>query len=136
MQSRTFKINADNKRSLMNYIYQSLNEWFNQSKDLEIVVRKYNSKRSIEQNKRLWKIYQIISENAFINGKQYDSDIWHEYLKGKFLGYEVKENIDGSELKIPFSTAKLNTQEMSLYQEKIQAWASNEFGIEWEYFYE
>ena len=38
---------------------------------------------------------------------------------------------DGTELKTPISTTKLNVAEMTEYQNNIQSWAANEFKISW-----
>lgn len=112
----------------MSNVWYSLDGMLASGKDLllEIGVRK--SKRTIEQNKRLWKIYQILAENACVDGKRFDSETWHEFLKRKFIG--CNELPDGSLFGI--STTTLNTAEMVEYQDKIQSWATEEFGIVWE----
>ena len=61
--------------------------------------------------------------------KQFSQDAWHEYCKRQFIGSE--ELPDGSQIGI--STTTLNTGEMTDYQNRIQAWAAQEFGIIWEF---
>ena len=94
-----------------------------------ISIRPYKSKRSTEQNRRLWKIYQTLAEQAWVSGKRFSQDAWHEYCKRQFIGSE--ELPDGSQIGI--STTTLNTGEMTDYQNRIQAWAAQEFGIIWEF---
>lgn len=68
-----------------------------------------------------------------MNGKQYSSEIWHEYFKSLYLGFEETEMPNGDVLKRPISTAGLKTNEMTRYQDMIQSWAADNYLIEWEF---
>lgn len=133
MQSVAYRLTKDNKRPLMTTIYNNLGAWLESSAELEVCIRPYNSKRSIEQNRRLWKIYGELADKAWVNGRRYSAETWHEYCKGMFLGYELKAMPDGTELKTPISTTTLNTAEMTDYQNRLQAWAAGNFGLIWEF---
>lgn len=131
MQSVAYRLTKDNKRPLMTNIYNNLGVWLESNAELEVCIRPYNSKRSIEQNRRLWAIYGELADKAWVNGRRYSAETWHEYCKGYFLGFELKAMPDGSELKTPISTTRLNVAEMTEYQNNIQSWAANEFKISW-----
>lgn len=133
MQSVTYRLQIQNMRPLMTTIWNNLQGWLKESPDLEISIRPYKSKRSIEQNRRLWKIYGELADKAWVNGRRYSAETWHEYCKGYFLGFELKAMPDGSELKTPISTTTLNTAEMTDYQNRLQAWAAGNFGLIWEF---
>lgn len=133
MQSVAYKLTKDNKRPLMTTIYNNLGVWLEANAVLEVCIRPYNSKRSIEQNRRLWKIYGELADKAWVNGRRYSAETWHEYCKGMFLGYELKSMPDGTEVKTPISTTTLNTAEMTDYQNRLQAWAAGNFGLIWEF---
>ena len=133
MQSVAYRLTKDNKRPLMTTIYSNLGVWLEANAELEVCVRPYNSKRSIEQNRRLWAIYGKLADEAWVNGRRYSAETWHEYCKGMFLGYELKAMPDGTEVKTPISTTTLNTAEMTDYQNRLQSWAAGEFGIIWEF---
>lgn len=133
MQSVAYKLTKDNKRPLMTTIYNNLGAWLEANAELEVCIRPYNSKRSIEQNRRLWKIYAKLADEAWVNGRRYSAETWHEYCKGMFLGYELKAMPDGTEVKTPISTTTLNTAEMTDYQNRLQAWAAGNFGLIWEF---
>lgn len=133
MENVSYKLTKDNKRPLMTTIYNNLGAWLESNAELEVCIRPYNSKRSIEQNRRLWKIYGELADKAWVNGRRYSAETWHEYCKGMFLGYELKAMPDGSELKTPISTTTLNTAEMTDYQNRLQAWAAGNFGLIWEF---
>lgn len=133
MENVSYKLTKDNKRPLMTTIYNNLGVWLESNAELEVCIRPYNSKRSVEQNRRLWKIYAKLADEAWVNGRRYSAETWHEYCKGMFLGYELKAMPDGSELKTPISTTTLNTAEMTDYQNRLQAWAAGNFGLIWEF---
>ena len=133
MQSVAYRLTKDNKRPLMTTIYNNLGAWLEANAELEVSIRPYNSKRSIEQNRRLWKIYGELADKAWVNGRRYSAETWHEYCKGMFLGYELKAMPDGTEVKTPISTTTLNTAEMTDYQNRLQAWAAGNFGLIWEF---
>lgn len=133
MQSVAYRLTKDNKRPLMTTIYNNLGVWLEANTELEVCIRPYNSKRSIEQNRRLWKIYGELADKAWVNGRRYSAETWHEYCKGMFLGFELKAMPDGTELKTPISTTTLNTAEMTDYQNRLQAWAAGNFGLIWEF---
>lgn len=133
MQSVAYRLTKDNKRPLMKTIYNNLGAWLEANAELEVCIRPYNSKRSIEQNRRLWKLYGELADKAWVNGRRYSAETWHEYCKGIFLGYELKAMPDGTEVKTPISTTTLNTTEMTDYQNRLQAWAAGNFGLIWEF---
>ena len=133
MQSVAYRLTKDNKRPLMTTIYNNLGAWLEANAELEVCIRPYKSKRSIEQNRRLWKIYGELADKAWVNGRRYSAETWHEYCKEMFLGYELKAMPDGTELKTPISTTTLNTAEMTDYQNRLQVWAARNFGLIWEF---
>lgn len=133
MQSVAYRLTRDNKRPLMTTIYNNLGAWLEANAELEVCIRPYNSKRSIEQNRRLWKIYGELADKAWVNGRRYSAETWHEYCKGVLLGFDIKAMPDGTEVKTPISTTTLNTAEMTDYQNRLQAWAAGNFGLVWEF---
>lgn len=134
MQTVRFTIRPDNKRHAMRMVWDNLDGWMqNGNGALELCVRPLKSRRSLEQNRRLWKIYGVLAEQAWVNGRRFDAETWHEYCKGLFLGFNVYAMPDGTERKTPISTATLNTAEAAEYQNNIQSWAAGEFGILWDF---
>lgn len=81
----------------------------------------FKSKRTIDQNSRLWAIYKQIGEHIGL-----DSDEVHQLCGYKFLRYQ--KEVNGKTEEFITSTTKLNTAEMADYQDAISRWAS-ELGI-------
>ena len=130
MQAVTRFITPENCKAVFMLLYDNSQEWLKQG-DLQITIAPKKSKRTIEQNKRLWAIYNELAQNAWVNGRQFTADVWHEYLKGLFIGYNETVLPSGEVLKTPISTTTLNTAEMTAYQDKITAYGASNFGIEW-----
>ena len=112
-----------------------MTEWFRLGFEVfEIEVRLWKSKRTFAQNKRLWAIYKVFASDAWANGRLYTSDEWHEAFKEKFLPKEEYQNpVTGETALKSISTRELDTEEMANYQNELQAYGAQYFGIEWEF---
>lgn len=129
----TFTVTEDNQQPLMRNLYRNLEAWIKEHGKFELVVRAHKSKRSVEQNKRLWKIYQTFAAEAWVDGKQFSQEVWHEYLAGEFIGFDEVDMPGGQVKRSPISTTKLKVGEMTEYQDKIQAYGAQHFCIQWEF---
>lgn len=83
----------------------------------QVSVKERKSKRSTEQNSRLWRIYKIIGDTIGL-----DADEVHQLMGYKFLRYQ--KEVNGKTEEFIKSTTKLNTAEMAEYQDGISRWAS------------
>lgn len=95
-------------------------------KPLAVLVTLHKTKRSTEQNKRLWALLGEISRNAWVQGRQFSAEAWNEHFAGEFIGYE--ELPSGRRKGI--STTTLSVAEMAEYQTRIEAYAASELGIQ------
>ena len=84
-------------------------------------------KRTKAQNRRYWGngVLAQIAQQAVVNGKQYDAETWHEFMKRKFIG--VKE-LPGGEV-VGQSSSKLTTVEFSNFCTEVEAFAATELGV-------
>ena len=89
----------------------------------QVTIRPYKSKRSTDQNSRLWDLYTAIGKYI---GEE--SESVHQLMGWKFLRYQTAVN--GETVEAIKSTTKLNTAEMTDYMESIERWAS-EIGFVW-----
>ena len=86
------------------------------TKAWEVEVKHFQFNRSVEQNKRYWK---LIGELGSFLG--YDEDEMHELMKYKFLSY--KQEMLGDEMVVIPSTSKLTIKEFVEYLEKVERFA-------------
>ena len=108
---------------------------------MEVVIQKHVKKRTQGQNRYQWKaILGDISRQVRIDGKSYTPKIWHEHLKGLFLpdvadeeltlpSYVKWQEMPDGNLKMVGSTTKLTTKGMSIYFEKLYAYAVTELDV-------
>lgn len=96
-----------------------------QGKYLAVIVMEHKSRRSTDQNKRYWAILNEIAEMAWIDGKQFSPEAWHEFFRRKFIGCE---ELPGGQT-CGISTTTLNVHEFTEYMNKIEAYAASELGI-------
>lgn len=94
-------------------------------KPLGIMVAEYKAKRNNPQNRLYWAVLNEIAASAWIDGKQYSADAWHELFKRRFIG--IEELPGGGTAGI--STASLSVPEFSEYVERVMQCAAEELGV-------
>ncbi|MDN7413539.1 recombination protein NinB, partial [Burkholderia vietnamiensis] len=87
--------------------------------------------RNALQNRLYWgAILKAIAEQAWIEGRQFDKDAWHEYFAHKFGISEELELPSGEIFLRRKSTSKMTVGEFSEYLNQIQSFAAAELGVE------
>jgi hypothetical protein len=86
-----------------------------------INVSQRKSKRTIDQNRRLWKLYRSIGDFT-----GHSENEMHAYFGNEFL--KEHKDIMGKVVETIKSTADLNTAQMAEYQQKIEAFAATNLG--------
>lgn len=111
---------------------------------IEIIVRDYKPARKQSANDAMWAgLLLDIANQAWVNGRQFSADVWHEYLKKEFLPKPTDDDYfkmvtdkykyfaempDGS-IKYTGSTTQLTKYGMSVYMTKVTAYAAQELGV-------
>ena len=83
----------------------------------EVEVKPFAFNRSVQQNRRYWKLIQELG--SYLG---YDEGEMHELMKYKFLSY--KQEMLGDEMVVIPSTSKLNIKEFVDYLSKVERFAS------------
>jgi hypothetical protein len=81
--------------------------------------------RSQEQNRRYWALLEDIAASAWVDGKQFDKDCWHEEFRQRFL-----PRIDGPSGSYPISTTSLTVKAFAHYMEDVSSFAATELALE------
>lgn len=125
--SRSFVLRTEeNAKALYSFLKANWKALAASGKPLVVQVGEYKARRSTQANKRYWAILNQISGDAWIEGKQFSADIWHEWSKRRFIG--CHELPDGSLVGI--STTTLDVAEFNDYMSKIESYAAQELGVE------
>lgn len=90
-----------------------------EGKKVRVTVERYRNRRSDPQNKYYWSV--VVPAIGEVIGED-DKEAVHDFLKNE-LNYEIVA-IGDKEIRVPKSTAKLNTMEFKQYLERVQRWAS------------
>lgn len=111
---------------------------------MEVVIRERKKQRTKYHNAAMWAgMLNDIEEQAWLLGRQYHKDIWHEHFKREFLpegheddfakmvlkGYEKWRELPSGERICIGSTTKLTKYGMALYMQKCEAYAANDLGV-------
>lgn len=104
---------------------------------IQVTIGNKTKARGLNANSYYWVRVDEISEQAFFKGKQYSSDVWHEYLKRECMpnivilkdGSEVSKYVetpDGS-LQV-VGTSLLSVQTFSEYTQRCEQFGA-ELGV-------
>ena len=52
---------------------------------LEILIREEPKERKLSKNALYWALLSEISDQAWLHGRQYSKDVWHEYCKSNIM---------------------------------------------------
>lgn len=98
---------------------------------LLVIFTTEDRRRTADQNRMYWGgILKYIAEQAWINGRQFDKDTWHEFLARKFGVCEDVTLPDGEIIIRRKSTSQMSVHEFSEYINQVQAYATSELGVE------
>jgi len=107
---KNFHLKEGNKSHLLEQIIK-----LDPTKDYSVSIIEWKSKRTIDQNSRLWKLYAELGKHIGLDGEEV-----HQLMGYRFLRYQ--KDVGGEVQEFVKSTTKLNTKEMSEYQDGIERW--------------
>ena len=98
----------------------------------EVVIQPFKKNRTSQANRRHWALMTQISQQMppHMDGVWHAPEVWHAFFCRQFLGVEVMR-MDGREIPVRKSSAKLNTAQFSDLDTQIEAWAA-EHGLVFE----
>lgn len=124
---RTFILRGEpNARTLWAFLKANWRTMAATGRPLAVTVREAKAKRSVEQNARLWAMLNEIAASAWVGGRQFPAEAWHEHFKRRLIG--LQELPDG--LTVGISTTTLSVAQMTEYMDAIEAIAVDELGVE------
>lgn len=100
---------------------------------IELVLREERKARGLDQNAAMWAgPLKDIADQAWVDGRQYSAEVWHEYFKREYLPEEADEeltkegyrkwDIDPSGGRVLVgSTTQLTRKGMGVYLKQIEA---------------
>lgn len=113
-------------QSLWSILRQNWRAMASAGTPLEVIVCPWRRQRTQAQNRKYWAVLNEIAEHAWVDGKQYAAEVWHEEFKRRFIGMA----------DLPFggaagiSTTGLSASEFAEYLTRIQAFAAMDLGVQ------
>ncbi|MCK2097532.1 recombination protein NinB [Thauera aromatica] len=99
-------------------------------KPLRVIVTEDERKRTAEMNRFYWgPVLTTIAEQAWVGGRRFDKDVWHEHYARKFGVFEELVLPDGEIVTRRKSTTQMTVGEFSSYLNQVQADAASEIGV-------
>jgi hypothetical protein len=77
-------------------------------------------------------VLKQISESAWVDGKQYDKDTWHEFFARKYGVLDELTLPDGEIITRRKSTTQMSVGEFSEYLDAVQSYAGDALGVTFE----
>jgi hypothetical protein len=103
---------------------------------LEVIAREVAKTRSLDANAAMWAgPLRDIAGQAWVQGKQYSEEIWHENFKREYLpevfdddlcktGYRKWDYLPNGERVLVGSTIKLTARGFALYLQSVEAFGA------------
>lgn len=121
MVNRVFVLRDETHvRSLSAFLKANARAMALDGRPLAVHVTEHKAKRNVQQNRLYWALLREISEQAWIDGRQYSSEAWHAYFAGQYIGME---DMPGGG-QTPISTTTLSVHEFADYVTRIQSYAA------------
>ena len=99
-------------------------------KPVIITIDEYVKNRTNAQNRLMHQWFNKMSHHYILTvGEAYSPYAWKQYLKEKFLGFDMVELPDGSVKAITKHTSDCSTTELTEFLEKIDHYAVTELGL-------
>lgn len=117
--------------SFMAFAKQNVKALAEGGRPLRLIATSADAKRNNEQNKRYWGfVLKTIADQAWVEGKQYSQDVWHEYLARKFGVCEEITLPDGEIITRRKSTTQMTVSEFAEYMTQCENYAASQLGVQ------
>lgn len=129
--NKTIVLRGDTQaQSLWAFLKQNWRAMADAGKPLAVSITEAKSKRSSDQNRRYWALITEVAEQAWVDGKQFSKDAWHELLARKFGVCKEITLPDGEIVLVRESTGDMDVATFTAYMTRIEVFAAQELGLE------
>lgn len=138
-QTRTILLRAQAQKDLVHAAIS--NAPLDDEKPLEILIREQVKGRKPDQNSAMWAgLLRDIAEQAWVGGRQYRAEVWHEHYKALYLpeefdpdlckeGYQKWDVTPRGDRVLIGSTTQLTVKGFAQYLTQVEADGSG-MGVE------
>lgn len=135
MTAQAVVLRPENARSRMEFAWKKVCEYLQHDKPVMVTIDEFKSKRSLDQNRKLWACLTDISEQVEwpVDGKlqRLSPEDWKDILSaGLHKSQRVAQGVDGGFVMLGQRTSKMTVGDMVELIEFIQ-WFGAEKGVRW-----
>lgn len=119
--------------ALVAFVRANAPSFADKGEPLRVIVTAEERQRNAQQNRFYWGgVLKAISEQAWVEGRQFDKDAWHEYFARKYGVLDELTLPDGEIITRRKSTTQMSVGEFSAYLNDVQAYATTDLGVQFE----
>jgi hypothetical protein len=129
---RTFVIRTwEDAKRLWNFLKQNAKAMADQGRFIEVRVYEWKPRATDQQHAVIWVINEQIAQAAWVAGRRFDAETWHEQLKRELLPEETRKGVPkwrvlpSGERELYMSTTNLDREEKSEYIDRQIAYAAD-----------
>ena len=120
---------------LVNFLKQNAGAFVDRGTPLRVIVTEAEMDRLDEQIAYYFgPLMKQITEQAWVDGKQYSKEVWHEHFAGLYLPSTELVMPSGEIVVKRGSVArgKISLKKMTAYIQQVECYASSELGVEFD----
>ncbi len=129
--SRVFVLRTPDQAALLHaFLKNNAAAMAEQGQPLEVRVTVWKPHASDAQRALIWIINEQIAQQAWVRGRQFDAETWHEHAKRELLPEETKRGVKkwrllpNDERELSMSTENLDREEKTAYIDALLALAA------------
>lgn len=135
MTAQAVVLRPENARSRMEFAWKKVCEYLQHDKPVMVTIDEFKSRRSLDQNRKLWACLTDISEQVEwpVDGKlqKLTPDDWKDILTaGLHKSQRVAQGVDGGFVMLGQRTSKMTVPQMVELLEFVM-WFGAEKGVRW-----
>lgn len=130
--SRTFVLRSEEQaKALHAFLKQNASAMAEQGQPLEVHVSVWKPRATDAQRALIWIINDQIAQQAWVRGRRFDAETWHEHAKRELLPEETKRGVKkwrvlpNGDRELSMSTENLDREEKTAYIDALLAFAAS-----------
>lgn len=137
---RTFVLRSPEIASAMvAFVKEHAADALKRGQPLQVTVARYRPPRTPGSNRYMWgAVLEPIAQQVCVHGAWFTAEVWSEHFKQRFLPEVSASGVekwtvfpDGTRV-LNMGTSDLNSEEMGVYLQQVQAYATTELGVEFD----
>lgn len=122
-----------NWQALAQLVAQNAKVFADCGKPLRVIVTEDEKKRTDAANRFYWgAVLSAVAEQAWVAGKQYSKDVWHEHFARQYLPHTEIVTPFGEVIARRKSTTELTVSEFSEYLQRVQSESASSLGVQFD----